>query len=372
MSETNTLPDAITALAALPDKAGIAEVWAALGAAGILTDLYRADAPAGSGLRIDPRRLRDLLAAVDARGSTGVTLAVCVQAATALPLLAAADSGPLVRAALERALAGQAITALAATDAAAAGSDLAGMHTTVRIGEHDLILDGAKSWIANATTCDQILVLARHRPGRHFTAFTWVLVPRDAPGVLAEPADTPLFDGSGVGRLTFDSVRLSRAHLVGRPGRGMTAFGLHITRERLAGALWAVRFGRRVLADTYGRLAVRRSGEQSLWSRDTVKHRYAEALVELALLDALTAQAAGPITEGYAPAQAALLKAATARGIARVLERCAELEGADGFLPGRAQQLRAEAAVFGIGGGTTDLMLATVAEHAPQLLEAVR
>jgi citronellyl-CoA dehydrogenase len=368
-----TNPDtnaATAALAKLPEEAGIAEIWAALGAAGVLRDVYR-DSANLCDLHLDPHRLRDLLGQVDARRTTGLTLSVCVQIATALPLLAT-ESGPVVRAALERALAGDAITALAATDAAASGSDLAGMGTTIQIGEHNLMLTGAKNWVTNATTCDQILVLARHRPGRHFTAFSWVLVPRDAPGVRAEAADTPLFDGSGVGHLTFESVRLSREHVVGRVGRGMASFGVHITRERLAGALWAVQFGRRVLAETHERLAARQSGEQSLWSYDTVRHRYAEALVELALLDALTAAAGRTIAEGYAPAEAALLKAAAARGIARVLERCAVLEGADGFLRGRAQQLRAEAAVFGIGGGTTDLMLSAVAEHAAQLLEGVR
>jgi hypothetical protein len=52
-----------------------------------------------------------------------------------------------------------------------------------------------------------------------------------------------------------------------------------------------------------------------------------------------------------------------------VLDQCASLEGANGYLPGHTQDLRAEAAIFGIGGGTTDLMLDAIADYAHALLD---
>ncbi len=44
------------------------------------------------------------------------------------------------------------------------------------------------------------------------------------------------------------------------------------------------------------------------------------------------------------------------------------MAGADGFGADGRQLLRAEAAVFGIGGGTTEVVLETVADHLDGVL----
>ena len=365
-------PAAAPALAGLDEVAagaGLREVWSWLGEHGVLGELYQHEE---GERRLWPRRLRTLLTAVDARGRCGVTLSVCVQVASAIPLLHSGASGaPLVAAVLAETLAGRSVVALAATDAAAAGSDLTGLGTEVEIAGDTVIVSGAKRWITQAVGCDYLLTLARHRPGRHFTSFTWVLVPAAAPGVAAEAADTPLFAGSGTGHVSFDRVRLSREHLVGQPGRALASFARHITRERFAGAVWAVALLRRALDDTSRSLRGRHSDGAPLWSLEVPRHRFAAAVVELRLLNALTIELEQRVLHGYDAAAAALVKTAAARTADAVLSVCASLQGADGYLPGMAQQLRAEAAVFGIGGGTVDLMLSTVAEHADAVLAEV-
>lgn len=361
-------PAGTTVLDGVPGDAPLRAVWAALGASGALAGLYRRQ---DTRLLLIPDRLRDLLTTLDQRGRNGVTLGACVQLATAIPLLAEGASTP-ASTALATAVAGTSVTALAATDAGAtgaeAGGDLAGLSTEVEIGPAGLILTGRKRWITNATDCDQILVLARHRPGRHFTNFAWVLVPGDAAGVRISPAGTRLFDGAALGDIEFAGVRLPRCHLVGQPGRGLTLFARHITRERLAGAVWAAALCRRVLTGLHASLGRRYSAGQPLWSLGPVRHRLAAAIVEVRMLDGLIRELEQRIADGYDPAAAALLKTAAAQVATRVLDQCASLEGADGYLRGHAQDLRAEAAVFGIGGGTTDLMLDTIADHADVLL----
>ncbi|MGI5439231.1 hypothetical protein ACQEV4_18075 [Streptomyces shenzhenensis] len=100
------------ALEPLPDDAGAADVWRALGRGGITAALYASGHPAGP---VDLDRLGALLAALDARGDNGVTLSVLVQTASALPLLANAP-GERCATARARVLAGDARVALAATD----------------------------------------------------------------------------------------------------------------------------------------------------------------------------------------------------------------------------------------------------------------
>jgi citronellyl-CoA dehydrogenase len=309
---------------------------------------------------VDPAALGGLLAAVDARVSIGATLSVSVPLATTVPLLA--TGGPGVAGALAGVLAGTACVALAATDDGA-GSDLSGLRTELTVDGAGLRLTGTKRWIANAVHSEHLLVLARHRPGRHFTSFTWVLVPSSAPGVAVEPADTTLFRDSGTGHIHLADVRLPRAHVLGGIGRGLPLFARHIAVERLAGALWGVALCRRALAVTLRYLT-----ERGLWEVDAIRQRVAASLVRVRQLRALTAELADRVARRHDTTAAALLKAAVGMTVEHVLGECAHLQGAHGFATGGAQELRAQAALFGLGGGTTEVVLSVLGDSADAVL----
>ena len=361
------------ALETVPVSAPATAVWRALGAAGALDLLYRSRNALGP--VADPACLGALLRAVDARGDNGTTLSVLVQAASALPVLGSGLSGPApspVAAAHEQALAGNAQVALAATDEAAAGSDLSGLGTEVRIEGDELVVHGGKRWVTNAAGADYLLVLGRHRPGRHFTSFSWVLVPAKTAGVTVRTAATDLLANSATGHIGFDSVRLPADHLVGRNGRGMAVFARHMSTERLAGAQWAVALTSRVLADTRERLMRRTVDGEPLWHNAAVRQGFAECLVRVAQLRALCDSLAETAVQGQNLSAGTLLKSAVGLTADTVLAQCARLQGADGFAASGAQAIRAEAGVLGIGGGVTELMLAGVADMSEQLLAELR
>jgi citronellyl-CoA dehydrogenase len=326
----------------------------------------------------DPTRLGTLLRAVDARGDNGTTLSVLVQVASAVPILGSGRSGSPPAAAspvadaCEHALAGTVQVALAATDEAAAGSDLSGLGTEVRLEGDELVVHGGKRWVTNACSADYLLVLGRHRPGRHFTNFSWVLVPARTAGVTVRTAATDLLANSATGHIGFDSVRLPADHLVGRNGRGMAVFARHMSTERLAGAQWAVALTSRVLADTGERLRRRTVDGEPLWHNTAVRQGFAECLVRVAQLRALCDSLAETAATGQNLSAGALLKSAVGLTADTVLAQCARLQGADGFAAGGAQGIRAEAGVLGIGGGVTELMLAGVADTSEQLLTELR
>ncbi|MEU0008765.1 acyl-CoA dehydrogenase [Streptomyces sp. NPDC006314] len=349
-----------------PPDGDVAGILAALAASGTLTELYGRE-PTG---RLDPSLLRRILGEADAHGTQGTVLALLVQLATATPLLAEAADSPATSRLLRAARDGEELLALAATDAASAGSDLAALGTTVDLSDPggDLVLDGGKRWVTSALTAGHALVLARHRPGRHFTSFTWVLVPLTAPGVTVRPADTELFQGAGLGHVDFHSVRLPREYVLGRPGRGLALFARHMAVERLASAAWAVELCRRVVADTARRLATRTVDGTPLRQSPSVRQRLAGCAVRISALDALWNQSADRIAARYDATAAATLKALSGMTVEHVLTECGHLQGADGFERDGVQRLRAEAAVFGIGGGTTEVVLDTVAERLDQVL----
>lgn len=351
------------AVAATAQATDARALWRGLGRAGVLARLHDAgDEPAG----LDRELLGILIAELDAHQPLGAVLAVCVQVASAVPLLrTAADGSPLARAVLAQAIRGESVVALAATDAAVAGSALMDMGTWVDLDGDVATLSGGKDWISNAAACDFALVLARHRPARHFTSFCWVLVPAGHPGVSCEPATSRHFAGAAVGHLRFADVRLDRGHVVGRPGLALADFARHIGTERLAGALWARALCRRALADTYGYLSGRSTGERTLWDNAAVRERFARCLVEWSRLDAMCAahtSAAPTMTAGM------LLKAAYAESVDRILDECVNLRGADAFRDGGLAEIRAQAAMFGIAGGATGAMLAGVAEYVDDVL----
>jgi alkylation response protein AidB-like acyl-CoA dehydrogenase len=356
--------------------AGTRAIWSALGRTGLLQRLYPADTATH---RPDPRLLRELVRAVDAVHPPGVVLGVCVPAASALPLLreasrrgpadpGAALAGDVGRAALD----GAGIVALAATDAGAAGSDLVRMTTTVDSAGGQLVVHGGKRWITNATVADHALVLARRRPGEHFTNFSWVLVPLATPGVRVEPVGGPFFAGAGLGHLHFDTVRLGQHHLVGGAGRGLATFARHVATERLSGALWAAALTRRVLVRTRERLTTPPAGGRPLWEHETVRARFGRCLVAHVQLESVCDRLIAEF-DGPGAALAAMLAKVAASDLAqRVLGECATLHGADGFDTDGVQLWRAEAAMLGIAGGSADLVVTAVADHAGEILDQPR
>ncbi|GAA5078413.1 acyl-CoA dehydrogenase family protein [Streptomyces similanensis] len=333
----------------------------ALGAAGVVKDCLSA-----TDLR-QPLRLpilRTVLAGLTGRVPNGAQLALLLHLSTVTPLtlrLAGAErAGPLVR--------GTATAALAATDSGAPGSDLSGLTTTVRRHEDALVVDGRKTWITGARWADNFLVLARHRPGRHFSDFCLVMVPADAQGVSIEPVETPLMAGAGLGSLTLDGVRLPAHAMLGRPGRGMTAFTEQMGAERLAGGMWTVSLCRRLLAAAAADAARRSLAGRTLWAESAVRQRLAALFARVRLLEALvddiTARATA--TGRFPLSDTAVVKAAVGTLAGDVADTCLHLDGADG-LTARSELLRTaqDVRAFGVAGGSTETMLELIADGVP-------
>lgn len=353
------------AVAAVPAGADGPGLWRALGRDGVLAGLYQRGQ---ADTRPEPGRLGVLLAELDARYSSGPVLTVSVQAATALPLLAEGAASDLARKVCDGALGGEQVLALAATDAGGPGSDLMDAATVARLSDTEIVIDGGKRWITSAAAADYALVLARHRPARHFTSFVWVLVPMTAAGVSVVPAGRDLFDGAGIGHLSLDDVRVTSDHMVGRPGRAMASFARHISTERLAGGLWARAICRRVLADTRSRLTSRRLHEAAAWENAAIQERFARCLVELWRLDAACARHVASFDQPDAMVTGMLLKVAAAASVQLVVGECLQLCGADAFADRGLARLSAEVAAWSLAGGATGALLAGLAGYSDELL----
>lgn len=269
---------------------------------------------------------------------------------------------------MQAAISGATVWSVAATDSTGAGSDLAGMATSMALDGGRVVVNGEKRWVTSAAFADCFLVLARHREGRHFTNFTWIAVPAGAPGVSVERIDSPYFTGSGLSHLRMDDVTLGPDSVVGGTGRGLFLFQKHLAAERVCGALWAESIIGRTLSGTRQVLAGRPAADRSPGTDRLLVGRFGECLVEYQQLRALCRQEIPGPGHRVSPLSAMVLKASAARALARVLAECSQLHGADGYATGGIRQLQAEASLFGLAGGATETVLQGIGDHAGVLL----
>jgi alkylation response protein AidB-like acyl-CoA dehydrogenase len=101
------------------------------------------------------------------------------------------------------------------------GSDLMGLSTRGTVDGDELVVRGQKIFTTGADAADWILTLVRTDPRiapRH--ALTFVMVPKNAPGVTVTPLRKLAGQGTHTCEVFLDDVRVNLDHLVGGLGEG--------------------------------------------------------------------------------------------------------------------------------------------------------
>lgn len=102
-----------------------------------------------------------------------------------------------------------------------AGSDAAGLQSTVEDGGDCWIINGAKQWITNAGYASQFTVFASHDRTKKHKGICCLVVPRDTPGVSVGHHENKMGQRcSDTCVVTFDTVRVPKDHMIGKPGEG--------------------------------------------------------------------------------------------------------------------------------------------------------
>ncbi|MCI4353434.1 MAG: acyl-CoA/acyl-ACP dehydrogenase [Thermoplasmata archaeon] len=121
-----------------------------------------------------------------------------------------------------------------------AGSDLSRLSAKVQHRGDRLVLSGTKSQVAFAADAQAALVYVRPADspvgGGGVSAY---IVPQDLPGIRREVVEDLGERWMRRGTVTYDSVEISPAHLVGEPGRALEYLKGELTHERaLLGAIY--------------------------------------------------------------------------------------------------------------------------------------
>ncbi len=100
----------------------------------------------------------------------------------------------------------------------AAGSDLSGLDTEIRVDGDAIVVDGKKTWVTGAAYADLIVVFGRYGNGVGIA-----VVPTTTPGVVVHPIAAPSgCRAAGHSDVRLNNVRLPKTHLLAASGAPTT------------------------------------------------------------------------------------------------------------------------------------------------------
>ena len=157
-----------------------------------------------------------------ARGCAGITTSVEANSLASYPILVGGTKEQKKK--YFGIIANGGYSAFALTEPSA-GSDVAGLKTTVeRVGD-EYILNGEKCFITNASYADYYTVLAKLKDEEGSKKFVALIVDRDSEGLTVGPHEKKMgLRSSNTASVTFDDVRVPASNLLGEEGDGFKIF----------------------------------------------------------------------------------------------------------------------------------------------------
>jgi glutaryl-CoA dehydrogenase (non-decarboxylating) len=122
-----------------------------------------------------------------------------------------------------------------------AGSDIMGMKSTAEDKGDYWLLNGAKTWISNATVADVIIYYAysdRSQGSRGLSAF--ILEPKNCEGVTTSELNKLGLLHCPTGEIVLENVKVPKENILGKPGDGAKIVFSSLNQTRLSAAAGAV------------------------------------------------------------------------------------------------------------------------------------
>jgi len=102
-----------------------------------------------------------------------------------------------------------------------AGSDASAIATTALVDGDDLVINGQKCFVTSGGLAEIMIVFALTDPERGPRGVSAIVVPADTPGIRVSKVEDKMGQrASNTVELTFENVRVPRANILGKAGRG--------------------------------------------------------------------------------------------------------------------------------------------------------
>jgi alkylation response protein AidB-like acyl-CoA dehydrogenase len=297
----------------------------------------------------------------------GLPLSFAAQAHFVVPFLVQQGTAEQRSRFLPKLLSGEAVAALAATEPGG-GTDLVrSVQCSARDDGDSWVISGEKKFITNGPIADYVLTLVRTaRPGHGTSGFALVLVPTDTPGFeVVATLRTMGMRSSPTGWLRFRDCRVPKSMTIGKPHLGLLYLMNGLQRERLVTSASALSLASLLLEETIQRVRQRRLYDRPLGDLQTVRHRIAEMAAQIECCRRFVHSVAESFRDGRIESkEICMIKFLVMETVQRVVEQCAQLHGAEGYLEDHwvARAYR-DVRMFTIGGGVSELMKDLVAGY---------
>src|ERR1041384_1957079 len=248
-----------------------------------------------------------------------------------------------------------------------AGSDVAGMKTTVRKVGDDYVMNGTKRWITNARYATWFTVFARTgSPADRHKGITCFVVPRDLAGVSVGKKEDKLGQlASDTSDVLFEEVKLTKAHLVGEEGQGFKVAMKTFDRSRPWIAAGACGIMRRALDESRRYALERKAFGQPIAQFQAIQFMIADMAMKYEATRLLMLKASWSIGQGKLDAiESSYAKAFGADSAMQVATDAVQVFGGYGYTKEYpVEKLMRDAKLLQIYEGTSQIQRMVIARN---------
>jgi len=248
-----------------------------------------------------------------------------------------------------------------------AGSDPAGLVTSVAARGDAYVINGTKRYITNAPVADVFMVFARHADGPASGKISALLVPANARGVTVGPRDDKMGQhGAWTADVGFSDVMVPPGALIGVAGEGYVTAMRCLAHGRLHIAALCVGLAQRALDETISYALSRRQGGQPIAEYQLIQGLIADSQTDVMAGRALVLAAAADFDSGadrrLGPSCA---KYFCSEMVGRVTDRAVQVHGGAGYMRGvPVERFYRDARLFRIYEGTSQIQQLVIARQA--------
>jgi butyryl-CoA dehydrogenase len=255
-----------------------------------------------------------------------------------------------------------------------AGSDAGATQTRADLVDGCWVVNGAKQFITNSGTDISagvtITAVTARRQGAARGEISAILVPRDTPGYVVQPAYDKLgWHSSDTHPLTFDDCRVPEENLLGRRGGGLRQFLHTLTGGRVAIAALSVGLAQACLDASLEYARERTQFGRPISSFQAIQFKIADMAMEVELARLITYKAAVAYqgstgAPGEVQRLAAMAKLFSSETSKRAADQAVQIHGGYGFMEEYpvARYWR-DAKVNEIGEGTSEIQRMLIARE---------
>lgn len=245
------------------------------------------------------------------------------------------------------------------------GSDVSAIRTTARREGDEWVINGAKTYISQASIADAFMVVARTGDAPGAKGLSMIIVEGDRPGFRRGRALKKMgVNASNTGELTFEDVRVPYENLLGEEGRGMSICLGGVNMDRITWPLIAHAASQRAFEETLDFVKNRKAFGQTIFDFQNTQFKLAEIKTELAVGRAFLDEV---IRDYQANGKLDNLKCAMAKMWlpemeGRIMDTCVQLHGGAGYMDEYPiSRLYTAARLHRIFAGTAEIMRLLVA-----------